>query len=172
MPNSQAARHLSDRDLQVTNEAVLAAGSASTFQGLPDPRLVWINEYRKLLSPSPEVKWQSEIFPAVRRYLELPRGWDSYGGQPLKLETGMFALKILNDIMGVRTPIPHSVPISTGGIQFEWHENDFDLELTVSGPFDCDLWYHDHRTNESGSLHLLADLSPLIAQIARLTRIG
>jgi hypothetical protein len=79
----------------------------------------------------------------------LPDNWDSYGGRAPKPETGMFALKILNDVMDDRMPIPRIVPIATGGIQIEWHENGFDLELMIAAPDDCELWYENHRTGAS-----------------------
>jgi hypothetical protein len=171
MPADNVVRHLSDRDIQVTDDAV-ATTSASYVHSEAGPKLVWINEYRKVASAPAQVRWQAQILPAVCRFLELPDGWDSYGGRALKLETGIFALKILNDIMGVQTPIPHLIPITTGGIQFEWHENDFDLEVTVSAPYDCELWYQDYRTGASESIALSADLSPLTKQMARLTHSG
>jgi hypothetical protein len=116
MPADNVVRHLSDRDIQVTDDVVAATASTSYVHSEAGPKLVWINEYRKVESAPAQARWQAQILPAVCRFLELPDSWDSYGGQALKLETGMFALKILNDIMGVQTPIPHLVPIATGGI--------------------------------------------------------
>jgi hypothetical protein len=114
--------------------------------------------------------WERQILPVICRLLDLPDNWDSYGGRPLKLETGMFALKILNEIMDAGTPIPQVVPIAAGGIQLEWHENDLDLELMISAPDDGELWFEDHRTGASDSIALSSDLSPLRAQMARLVQ--
>ena len=115
-----------------------------------------------------ETGWERQILPVICRFLDLPDNWDSYGGRALKLETGMFALKILNEIMDAQTPIPHVVPIATGGVQLEWHENDLDLELTISAPYDCELWYDDDRSGASDSIALSTDLSALRTRMMRL----
>jgi hypothetical protein len=167
MPAGNAVRNLSDRDIQPTDDTA-AATASSSYRSESGPKLVWVNEFRKT-DAHPQARWQAQILPALCRFLELPDSWDSYGGQALKLDTGMFALKILNDVMGTQTPIPHLVPIASGGIQFEWHENDFDLELTVSAPYEYELWYQDHRSGASESIPLSADLSPLTKQMARLS---
>jgi hypothetical protein len=171
MPVSNTIRNLSDRDIEPTDDTVLGTASTTYIPREERPRLVWINHYQKERAAPLQARWQALILPSVCRFLGLPDGWDSYQGQALKLETGMFALKILNDVMGAQTPVPHVVPIS-GGIQFEWHENDLDLELSVMGPYDCELWYQDHRTGASDSIPLAADLTPLARQIARLTHSG
>jgi Protein of unknown function (DUF3606) len=114
--------------------------------------------------------WAQHILPVICRFLELPDNWDSYGGRALRPETGMFALSILNKVMDSQTPVPHAVPLGAGGVQFEWHENDLDLELTIAGPNDFELWYKDHRTGASDNIMLSDDLSALIGHMARLKR--
>jgi len=113
--------------------------------------------------------WEDQIVPKICRLLDLSPGWDSYKGEPLKLDAGRFAIKILNDIMGPRTPIPQVVPVSTGGIQFEWHKMDYDLELYIAAPYDCELSYRDHTNGDSDSITLSADFSPLARQMVRIS---
>lgn len=108
------------------------------------------------------------VLPKVCEYLTLAPGWDGYQGRPLKHETGLFALKILNDIMGPRTPVPHVVPVGNGGVQLEWHLPDCDLELYVAAPYDCELTFTDNETGDSESISLSTDFAVLRTYVARL----
>jgi hypothetical protein len=113
-------------------------------------------------------RWVGSVLPSIREFLELPKGWDSYQGQPLRHETGMFALQILYDLMSPRLPIPQVVPAPSGGLQFEWHQNDLDIELYVGAPYECEFHYHDHVTGEEDNIALTSDFSPLNRWMARL----
>jgi hypothetical protein len=99
----------------------------------------------------------------------MPMGWDSYTGSPLRWDTGLFALKILNDIMRPKTPMPQVVPSSEGGVQLEWHVKDIDLELHVTAPYECELWFQDHRTGQQISADLSNDLAQLTEPILALS---
>lgn len=106
--------------------------------------------------------WQKEIVAALCRLLELPDGWDSYVGKPLKHDTGMFALQVLNSIMNESVPMPAVVPVSSGGVQFEWHDNGLDIELFIAAPYDCELSVCDHLAGGTQkTLRLKSDLAPL-----------
>jgi hypothetical protein len=100
--------------------------------------------FARAFEAEPERKWQSEVQKRLLTYAKLPRGWDTYGAQPIGWDAGLFALSILNDFMRPRTPIPQVVPSSAGGVQLEWHQKGVDLELHVTGPYHCELWFKDH----------------------------
>src|SRR5262245_46683650 len=87
--------------------------------------------------------WQEEIVDLLCRFLQLPEDWDTYGGRPLRHDTAMFTLQVLNNIMTPATPVPHIVPIANGGVQVEWHQNSLDIELYVAAPYDCELFVND-----------------------------
>src|SRR5205823_7779264 len=108
------------------------------------------------------------ILPTICQFLDLPIGWDGYAGQPLKLETGMFALKVLNGIMTSQVPVPDVVPTGNGGIQFEWHGEDFELEIYFAAPYDCELWYSDHRSGVEDTMTLSSDFGQLARLVTRL----
>ena len=84
----------------------------------------------------------------------------------------MFALNILKDVMRPRTPIPQVVPSSVGGVQLEWHEKGIDLELHVTGPYQCELWFQDLNAPGTGpiSMGLTNDFSALLKPIELLTQ--
>ncbi len=64
-------------------------------------------------------------------------GWDSYSAKKtLKPEAGIFALKVLSDIMTSNPPAPAIVPTTRGGVQLEWHKNAFDIEVEINEAYD------------------------------------
>ena len=143
--------NLSDRDLGPDER-----GSASTA-------VVSLDDRRS------KPAWEREIVSTLCRYLELPNNWDSYGGKPLRHETGMFALQVLSSVMNSSVPLPSVVPVSSGGVQFEWHQNGLDIELYIAAPYDCELSVFDHTTNgPQQTITLTTDLSPLMEHIRRL----
>lgn len=119
---------------------------------------------------SRQVNWQKPILDKLIDFLKLPLGWDSYKGVPLRYDTGMFGLQILGDVMTARTPLPEVIPVSTGGVQFEWHQADFDLELYIAAPYDAELWFDDRAAGVSASLTLGSDFSELLQKIQRLNQ--
>ena len=148
-------RNLSDQDIVLETDGD-ANGSTSNVVVSLDGRRT-------------KQSWEKEIVSALCRLVEQPHGWDSYQGKPLNLDTGMFALKVLSSVMTEGIPLPSVVPIASGGVQFEWHQNGMDIELYVAGPYDCELSVHDHTNN--GQLEIISlksDLSPLAACIKSL----
>jgi hypothetical protein len=126
-------RNLSDRDMRPQFEPEMGESASAA--------VVNLNSRRG--TPA----WEREIVSTLCRYLELPTGWDSYGGRPLRYDTGMFALQVLSSIMTESIPLPSVVPVGCGGVQFEWHQNGLDVELYIAAPYDCELSVYDHLTD-------------------------
>lgn len=138
--------HLSVQDFQPAPSADASGTSAN---------VVMLNRRARTVS------WQDEMVSTLCRFIDLPEGWDSYAGKPLRHDTGMFALQLMNGMMGPSIPSPHLVPISDGGVQIEWHQNGFDIELYVAAPYDCELMVHDHNSGETKCYQLKSDFDPL-----------
>jgi hypothetical protein len=158
-------------DSEVTPNDTFDFFSATTKRGdsyLRDRQYLRFSDYQRRYSQN--VDWQKPILSKLLQYLELPNGWDSYTGKPLKHDTGMFALQILNSVMNSRTPEPVVVPVSTGGVQFEWHQPDFDLELYIAAPYESELWFEDRVSGESRGMSITTEFSELARQISRLDR--
>ena len=101
----------------------------------------------------------------------LEADWDSHGAPPISMSAGMFGLTVLQQVMLPRTPIPEIVPSSSGGVQFEWHEGDIDLELHISAPYECELWFDDHRSGSKAiSIELSNDFSELQTALRTLSK--
>lgn len=114
--------------------------------------------------------WQREAMSKIISLIEMQHNWDGYGSPPLRRDTGMFALQVLQDVMQPRTPMPAIVPSATG-VQFEWHERGIDLELHVSAPYACEIWFEDHTgQHQPVSNELSSDLAPARNAVAVLIR--
>jgi hypothetical protein len=174
MTNNSTSQTLSERDLQPSENISADAATASDFTADATNVVVNIEQYRKARRTRETIRetpdWPGSVIVSVCEFLDLPNGWDTYKGQPLRPETGMFALKILNDVMHTRVPIPQLFPTAQGGIQIEWHQNDLDVELHVAAPYECELWYRIRSTDEEGSAPLTTDFSLLSEWVAKLRR--
>jgi hypothetical protein len=148
-------RNLSDQDVQSEEPGDTGDTASATVVNLDSRRS--------------KPAWEREIVATLCRYLELPPNWDSYGGRPLRLDTGMFALQVLSSIMSESIPVPSIVPVSSGGVQFEWHQNDLDIELYIAAPYEYELSVYDHGSHDPPiTIPLKTDLSALSEQIRRL----
>jgi hypothetical protein len=138
MPPNSAVQYIEDsgfsRDAAVTTTATKKSALPLTYSNF------WEEYFSRL-----ERKLESEIKPQLEEFVQYPAGWDSYHAPPLRTDTANFALYVLSTIMHKRTPMPQVVPTSAGGVQLEWHEKDIDLELHITAPFECQVWFYDHR---------------------------
>lgn len=170
MPDDNAAQSLSERDIALFSNqtpSVTTSGGSQTTSAVG--KLFRFEAFQRAYGRGEATSvWQSQVLPKICQYLDLPKGWDSYNGQPLKSETGMFVLKILNSVMTPQTPIPQVIPMPDGGVQLEWHENQFDLELYVAAPYECELSFHDHISGVVDSMPLSDDFSIFAKQVRRL----
>jgi hypothetical protein len=138
--------HFSDSDFQVSPSTETSETSAN----------ITLFERRRFAQ-----SWQNEVVSTLCRFVELPENWDSYGGKPLRHDTGMFALQLINAVMGPSLPSPYILPVADGGVQIEWHMNALDIELYVSAPYESELVVEDHISGERRTYFLKSDYTPL-----------
>ena len=111
--------------------------------------------------------------PSVKSQLEtltaLPKGWDAMGSPPVRSDIAEFAMNyLLPKIMKDHTPAPNLVPVSGGGLQIEWHRNQVDVELFVSGQFETEFYFQDLGTGLIVEEELVANFLILEQYISRL----
>lgn len=141
------------------------------------------SNFCKRYNASPEGTWKegvatrdvdrklNEVTKTLIKLTNRPANWDGYNSPPVRNDVALFALTILESIIQTqpRTPVPQVVPSAAGGVQLEWHEKDIDLEVNFSAPYECELWFEDHRTNAKISKDLTNDFSDLKKPIILLT---
>ena len=163
MANGSAALQLTDDQFMPDHR-----GSIDASVGAIGPALSFEKFARHYETPT--AAWQVDIVRQLLRLRELPRGWDGYGAPPLSPDAAWFTIELLGKIMRPRTPVPHVVPSSVGGIQIEWHEKDIDLEIHIAAPYQCELWYKDHRSGNLVSEEFTGDFSILANPVAELSQ--
>ncbi len=78
-----------------------------------------------------------EIFERVWQFAKLKFNWDSYNSPPVNKKCINHTFTILRKIFEWRTnsneklPAPFAAPLSNGGIQLEWEENNKYLEIDI-----------------------------------------
>lgn len=135
------------------------------------PRADNYSNFSTAYNAAPERRWQIEVQSHLLKYAKMQNGWDSYGAPAVRWDAAMFALSVLNDVMRARTPIPQVVPSAAGGVQLEWHQKGIDLELHITAPYQCELWFQDHQqpNDQPVSLELTDNFSALVRPIGLLT---
>jgi hypothetical protein len=85
-------------------------------------------------------KYLNQVWAKIKRIMELPSNWDSYGAVQIPCRTIARALEVLieaheaQDQMGYELPIPFIAPCADGSIQLEWENNNRELEVRVTPP--------------------------------------
>jgi hypothetical protein len=78
--------------------------------------------------------WRPEVEVKLAELLALPAGWNSYAAAPIAPEATQRALALLDAAMPFNGQLPSLVPLSSGGVQIEWHVNGLDIEIEVPAP--------------------------------------
>lgn len=104
-------------------------------------------ERRKTLSHQ-QGDWTGELNSRLNILCALPVGWDGYSGKPVLYDLASYGAQILQTILTPGAALPSIVPLGTGGLQIEWHEGELDIEITISQPFEADVWVLDEADPE------------------------
>lgn len=119
---------------------------------------------RDMTHPLPEIDQGFEEF-CLRKLAALESlepGWDSESASPIDREIIEAARRFVRSVPDGIAPRPMVVPLSSGGVQLEWHSGRRVLELEFESPETVHYlkWDPDHKvededlvsTSESGQL--------------------
>lgn len=73
---------------------------------------------------------RGEGVAALAQIAQLPKNWDSYGAPRISFDVHQEALRFYDMIHSYGVPEPFILPLSDGGIAFEWNVGD-DTEVSV-----------------------------------------
>ena len=90
--------------------------------------------------------WAMHVMQAMQTALQLPSNWNSYGASRVDARIAEAALRLLFSIMEREGIAPDVIPTNRGGIQFEWHYPDLDVEITVSATNAAAVAVEDYGT--------------------------
>jgi len=150
-------QHLTERVVRMTS----AAGAAGSATESPRIKVVPI----QLVSPA--AAWLRHAISEVEVLTGLSRGWDSYGAVPVSAAAATKAVAFLVDNAFASLPKPSVVPLSQGGIQFEWHRGDIDLEIAFCDE-ESGVFIEDSRSGESREAPITAARALLLDKLQRL----
>lgn len=68
----------------------------------------------------------SDAHPTLAHLAALPENWDSHGGRPIDRD-------VLDLLALLLTEPAQPVPLSSGGVQLEWHNGMWDVEIELAG---------------------------------------
>lgn len=84
----------------------------------------------------------------IEHLSRLPSGWDSYGAHPLSARAVRRSFELFSLLLDDRTPEPNVIPTREGGLQFEWHRQGIDLEVTCESSGAVSYYYADSKSGE------------------------
>ena len=179
---------LGTAELTVQDRGILATSASAAYLDYfssgerllvsPFQQPVLIRRQRKYYSRGQEyqVEWQDYgqplpawFDPLMQGFVDLftlPHDWDSYGAGPIDPRAVHEAMTLINSLLGPTSPAPRVVPLSSGGLQLEWHRQGIDLEIV----FDRDgepFFYYRNRVTGDESEHALPQDNALLKSILR-----
>lgn len=113
--------------------------------GLPDDALIAPRDLEQEHVVDEQLK---ALTARLRELLQLEDGWDSYGARALQRYLVEAGLRFVEPLLSADVDAPHLVPTSRGGIQFEWHVGNRELEIEVVGSDRFELFFEDEDTGE------------------------
>jgi hypothetical protein len=116
----------------------------------------------------PEPPWLRSTLEAAVELSGLPENWDSYGARRVAVGAVVAAIDLLLRVMPYAAPPPQVVPMSTGGIQLEWHTGGIDVEVAVRPSGEASALFEDLRTGEEWEGSVAEPRTDLAGALARL----
>lgn len=111
--------------------------------------------------------WLSDALNRLKQRMELCVGWDGHRGRPVGIQVGYFAAMVLNFLSANRAPKPSIMPLSYGGIQFEWHRKGWDVEIEIAAPGRIYAWRRKLHTRRELERNIVGgDLSQILEFVA------
>ena len=111
--------------------------------------------------------WVKPTLEALDSKLQLTPNWDSHGALLIDKRRVLDAIDVLFRTMSSDTEAPWVVPTTDGGIQLEWHREDEDLEVEISGGEDASIYFHSTGTGEEWEVPLFENMPRLRALLAQ-----
>ena len=172
LKNKSLREGLSDFEWQTVASTSALSYGAALSQHVSGIRLISVNFARHEVGFAIEGALAGWMVPTVQSLVEaldLPHGWDSYGGKAIDPRCIAAALEMLMRVMRKNTPKPAVVPTSRGGIQLEWHTRGVDLEVEFLSPTHVRGLFGDLRAGTELESDLSFDQRPLTDAIGRLS---
>ena len=111
--------------------------------------------------------WVSRTIVKLNQLSQLQANWDSYGAKPIDRNAVLMALSLIGAIHSPHVPEPTIVPLPSGGLQFEWHTLQKDLEVSISPNGQTSVYFE--QTGRAPTISE-GNISDLLGEIQSLVR--
>ena len=145
----------------LADDAVLGQVSATTWVlGSPDALAAALlgttrdapsRPARRIAIRAPRRELPAQLLRALEQVIELlqlPRGWNSHGAEPVSEAAFKQTVEFLTTYLVEDVAGPVLVPTVRGGVQLEWHRQGVDIEVEVSPGGSVSWCADDRRTGE------------------------
>lgn len=112
--------------------------------------------------------WFDPLMQGFVDLLTLAPNWDSYHAGMIDQKLIGDAMNFIHNILTPTNPAPRVVPLSSGGLQLEWHRNGVDLEVVFDRGEQPFFYCRNRVTGEESEHPLPANRVLLISIIANL----
>lgn len=96
-----------------------------------------------------ETDWLYSTLQAMQQISVLPANWDSYGSQRIQDAAIVGAMQLLAVTLNPNGVAPMVVPTSVGGLQLEWHQDGFDIEVEFSPTGAASAYLYDYQKDDA-----------------------
>lgn len=149
------------RQPTTSGAAITTPNGSASQNSLQVGLRVPVDQYWTACTTKDDARWEPDVLQRVIQLHALPKNWDGYSAEPVNDSVITFALVVINNAMRLTTPAPQIVPMSNGGLQLEWHQKGWDLELSIDQPLKCELYFRDRASGEEQYWELSTDYSVL-----------
>lgn len=108
--------------------------------------------------------WFDPLLQGFVDVLTLPPDWNSYQANTIDPNIVHDAMDFIVAVLAPTNPAPRVVPLSTGGIQLEWHRNGIDLEVVFDAG-DQPFFFYKNRGSGEESEHSLPENTALLKSV-------
>jgi|SRR5277367_5257260 len=131
--------------------------SATTFGGRRAPAQI----QPATAFSSPSEQWADLVADRLVRLARLEPGWDGHCASPISRTIIDYVCNLLPRIMALGLPAPFIAPLPFGGLQLEWHRNNWDLEIEIHAPSRLYAYSCEVATGIESEMELRDDLAKL-----------
>ena len=79
-----------------------------------------------------KVRWAEDIIVGLQGIADLPENWNSYRSLRVHAYPVAMGLKVLSNILSDGARAPMVTPTADGGVGFEWHFPQVDIEIEIT----------------------------------------
>jgi len=119
-----------------------------------------------------EPSWFFPVAESIQKIARLRVNWDSHGARIVSHYTLMQTLTFLFESLSPNAPTPAIVPLASGDVQLEWHQQgiDFEVEIAETGPVG--FYFADSNAGIEHEEAKLNDRACLENFVSRLVSVG